>query len=111
MNSVQLNGRLCSDLQKGNKCWLVTIALRPAKKEGQADFIPILFPEKLGETVSKYFHKGDGIIITGRLSSYKKGERDSRVSVVALDFYFPIGLKYVEQDGFNHEINDDTLPY
>lgn len=103
MNCVQLNGRLCSDLQKGNKCWLVTIALRPAKKDGEPDFIPVLFPEKLGETVSKYFHKGDGIIITGRLSSYKKGERDSRVSVVALDFHFPIGLKKDKQEGTDDE--------
>lgn len=92
MNSVQLQGRLCADLRETNKGYIVTLAVPVRYPKEETSFIPVFFPSKIGEVISRYFHKGDGIIVLGSLRSYKKEDK-TQLSVMASDFAFPIAKK------------------
>lgn len=80
MNNVNLIGRLTADLElkqtaNGTMIARFTVAInRPVKQgqEKQADFISCTAFNKTAEFVSRYFHKGDYIGVTGsiRTGSY-----------------------------------------
>lgn len=85
MNKVFLRGTLTKDIElksTQNKTAMTkfSIAVRRdiknAKGEYDTDFINCIAFGKLAETISKYFHKGSGIIILGHIqtSSYEKEE-------------------------------------
>lgn len=88
MNKVVLVGRLTRDVELrenegGTKIarFNVAVSRNYKNKEGKydADFISCVAYRNTAEFVEKYFHKGDGIIVEGRIQtgSYEKdGEKN-----------------------------------
>lgn len=79
MNSVMLSGRLTRDpqiksTQKGTKVASYSIAVQRNKDE--ADFINCISWDKQADIVDKYCHKGDFVIIEGRLSTRSYDAQD-----------------------------------
>lgn len=77
MNNVSLIGRLTRDIelkytQSNTAVCQFNIAVdRRFKSEGQptADFIPVVAWKQTAEFISKYFHKGNRIALTGRIQT------------------------------------------
>ena len=75
MNKVILLGRLTKDCntkytQTGKCVTTFTLAVnRPTTKDGeqQADFVPVVLWGKVAETVGNYVHKGQRLLVEGRL--------------------------------------------
>ncbi len=76
MNRITLHGRLTRDPSlkehaTGNKSTMFTVAVPREYKNADgtrpADFIPCVAWNKLGEIISANFHKGDEILLIGRL--------------------------------------------
>lgn len=71
MNKILLMGRLCTEPEKRkNKSLKFLLAVpRYKDKSGDmiSDFINVVAFDKTAEFINKYFHKGDKIIIEGRL--------------------------------------------
>lgn len=86
----------------------------PRDGDKQCDFIDVVAWRKSAEFVSKYFHKGDMIIVSGRLQtrSYedKNGVRRKIAEINAESFNFG-GSK--RDGGNNHQTSDgsDQPPY
>lgn len=105
MNLVILVGRLTRDPElrntsSGTEVANFTVAVdRFAKKgeDNQCDFIDCVAWRQSGVFVNTYFHKGDGIIVEGRLESRKWQDKDgnNRVSweVVCDNVAFPPSKK------------------
>ena len=77
LNQVVLMGRLTRDVelrttQSGFSVCSFTLAVDRDRKQGNetvADFIPCTAWRGAAEFISKYFHKGSLILITGRIES------------------------------------------
>ena len=102
MNKVILLGRLTRDvdlkMSKDDKAYARTgIAVdRRFAKEDAADFLNVVAFGKTAEFLSKYFGKGDRLLIEGRLQtgSYEKdGVKHYTVDVVAENIEFADGKK------------------
>ena len=86
MNKVIAIGRLTRDpdsraTQDGKEVAQFTVAVdRRVKKEGQptADFIPCVAFGKTAEFISKYFHKGMKIVLTGRIQTGSYTNKDGQ---------------------------------
>lgn len=99
LNNVILQGRLTGDVevkvmnnQKQTKYANFNIAVPKTKDE--AMFVPVKAFGETAENIAKYFKKGNGIIINGKLdiSQYEKdGQKTSFTAVVVNSFDFPIG--------------------
>ena len=84
MNFIAIKGRLVRDPElkntgSGKSVCTITVAVdRSYKKDGetQADFFDCVFWEQAAEFVSKYFHKGQEIIITGEMQSRKWQDKE-----------------------------------
>lgn len=105
MNKVELTGRLTRDPEvrytnSGAAVASFTVAVdRRFKKDGEqsADFISCTSFGKTGEFIEKYFHKGSGIELSGRIQtgSYtnKDGKKVYTTDVVAEEVGFTQGGK------------------
>lgn len=104
MNSVVLAGRLVADpelktTQTGVEVTSFRLAVNQdyAKQgeERKADFFNIVAWRQTAAFVCKYFHKGDGIVLKGKLQSraYQANDGSNRyvVEVVADNVEFPLG--------------------
>jgi len=135
MNKVILLGRLTKDVEvryTQNSNTLVssfTLAVnRRFIKQGeerQADFINIVAWSKLGEFISKYFKKGQQVLIAGRIQTRNyeddNGQKHYITEVIAEEAYFADSKK--EGDSSNNNVsipesnefgvisNDDELPF
>ena len=102
MNLVTLVGRLAGDPEERSTKTGKTIASfrvavdRSTKDENgdyKADFIPCTAWERTAEFILKYFHKGDGIALTGRLEGRtyqaKDGSTVNAWEVVVSNAEFP----------------------
>lgn len=100
MNNVTLLGRLVKDpelrsTQSGTAVASFTIAVDreySKDKERETDFIPCVAWKGAGETIAKFFHKGQRILVAGKLQtrSYtdKEGNKRTAFEVVVRDFDF-----------------------
>lgn len=101
MNHINLVGRICrtpeiKEIGNDNKVASFTIAVDRKFKnkngEKEADFINIVFFGKASGIIEQYFHKGDGIGISGRLQvrnyDNKEGKKVYVTEVVGEDFFF-----------------------
>lgn len=100
LNNSIIQGRLTRDVEKktaengtliGNFALACERSIKGANGERQTDFIPCTAFGKTAETISKYFHKGDMIIIGGRLnvSQYEKnGEKRTYFNITVNEFNF-----------------------
>ena len=119
MNKVQLLGRLTRDPEvrytQTNNTLVASFNLavnRRFAKEGeerQADFINIVAWNKTGELVSKYFKKGQQIVVVGRLQTRNyeddKGIKHYVTEVIAEEVYFA-GNKKENQSLQDNSLND-----
>ena len=95
MNKAILFGRLTKDVDlrttpNGRSVAMLTLAIdRPVTKDGskEADFIPVVLWGKTAEAVAKYVHKGQRLLVEGRIQvrSYdgKDGQKRYATEVVA----------------------------
>ena len=101
MNKVDLIGRIVrtpeiKEIGNDNKVASFTMAVERKFKnkngEKEADFIPVAFFGKAAGIIEQYFHKGDGIGISGRLQvrSYdnKEGKKVYVTEVIGEDLFF-----------------------
>lgn len=99
MNNISIMGRLTRDpelttSQSGVEMGKYTVAVdRQKDKNGnkKTDFFNCVAFGQGGAFVQKYFHKGDGIIVHGRMES-NKSEKDGRIywTLVAEKHDFPL---------------------
>ncbi len=84
MNLIVIKGRLVRDpelknTQSGKSVCNATVAVdRAYSKNGEkeADFFDCVFWEKAAEFVSKYFHKGQEILVQGEMQSRKYQDKN-----------------------------------
>ena len=119
MNKIIITGRLTRDPElkttnTGTEVCNFTVAVdrRFAAKgeDKQADFVNCTAWQKTGVFVEKYFKKGDGITIDGRLESHKYADKDgnNRVAwdVICDNVEFPLGKGKGASDS-----SDSGLPF
>ena len=132
MNNIVLAGRLTKAPElkitnSGGDVLPFTIAVNRAyaksNDEVTADFIPCIAWRKTATFISKYFNKGDGIVIKGRLETRKwvDNNGNNRVSyeVIVENTEFPQGKSKNNTTATNTPIPsmvddlpvDDDLPF
>lgn len=138
MNKAILMGRLTKDPElrytttNNTAVCSFTIAVdRRFSRQGeerQADFIPIVAWNKLGEFCSKYFAKGRQIVVVGRIQTRtwddNEGKRHYITEIVADEAYFADSKKGEgtpsrtssasapdQSDGFYPIDSEDDLPF
>ena len=116
INQTVLTGRITRDLElrytgTGTAVLSFSIAVeRPFKNaqgERETDFIDIVAWRATAENISKYFKKGDGIGIVGRIQTRNYENNEGRkvyvTEVVADNFDFPIQNKNQQQSQSNNQ--------
>lgn len=137
MNNVVLAGRLCGDpelkmTQTGTEFATFTLAcdrrFKDASGQKQTDFIYCKAWSKTAVFVSTYFHKGDGLVLNGRIETRryedKNGDTRTAVEVVADNVEFAQGKKSdgvaaaqaaphpaAGQTDFEEIVDDEELPF
>ena len=133
MNEVTLHGRLASDVEYRTtadgfqvaKLKVVTnerYTNKKGEKVDQAEFHPVVFMGPKAENVNKWFKKGDGILLKGKLThrSYEDKEGNKRffTEVVGLSWTFPFGratenqsTEAVRTEAKEEATADDGLPF
>lgn len=137
MNKVILTGRLTAEPElKTTPSGVEVTSFRIAVKqdyakqneERKADFFNIVAWRKTAVFICRYFHKGDGINILGRLQSrqYEAADGTNRyaVEVVVDSVEFPLArsnnnsasataqpMQTSDFDGFEDMPNNDDLPF
>jgi single-strand DNA-binding protein len=99
MNKIIIMGRLTRDpelttTQSGiEKCRYTVAVDEPKDKNGEkkVNFFNCVAFGKSGAFVSKYFKKGDGIIVIGRMDSYKGNDEKTYWNIIAESHDFPLG--------------------
>lgn len=114
MNKVELTGRLARDPEirytnGGSSVASFTVAVdRRFKRDGEqsADFIPCTAFGKTGEFVEKYFTKGSGIELSGRIQTGSYTNRDGKkvytTDVIVEEVGFTQGGKSGNPEGNSH---------
>ena len=126
MNKIILAGRLtrAAELKVGNsgaEYCKFTIAVdrsRTNDNEKKTDFFGCTAFGKTGAFVEKYFDKGDGIEIIGRMESDKNTDKDNKTrtawGVTVEEVYFPLGKGKSDRTGetpSEQTPSDDDLPF
>ena len=125
MNLVVLGGRLVKDceLTKSTKGLAITkfvIAINDyAGGEVKASFINCTAFGKTAESIDKYFHKGDLILLNGRINQNKYTSKDGKsvslIEVVVSEFMFTNAKKETKEDEpvptDTDELTDEDLPF
>ena len=99
MNKISIMGRLTRDpelttTQSGiEKCRYSVAVDEPKDKNGvkKVNFFNCVAFGKGGAFVQKYFKKGDGIIVHGRMDSYKGNDEKTYWNLIAESHDFPLG--------------------
>lgn len=133
INNVVIEGRLTKDpeiraMENGTSVAKFSLAVDrdiPSKDgEKKADFINCVAFGKTAEFIDKWFNKGKGIAVVGRIQtgSYtnKDGAKVYTTEVVADRVIFPVGGKQEKREeadeqiripeGFEH-IDEDDIPF
>lgn len=132
MNKVILSGYIASDIElkttnQGTSVANFRLAVRrPRTKNDTTDFLTIVAWRSNAEFISKYFHKGSGIELSGIVTTRKWQDKDGNnrytTEIVVEDVDFGKGSKdggnssnessYQEpqQGGFTEYDDDEDLP-
>lgn len=127
MNSIKIQGRLTKDPEQkvgssGAEYCKFTVAVdRKRSKDKAVDFFDCTAFQQTGAFVSKYFAKGDGIIVSGRMESDKftdkEGTKRTTWGITVEDVEFPLGKGRSESNGTVPSeatpaaANDGDLPF
>ena len=109
MNSIKIQGRLTKDPEQkvgssGAEYCKFTVAVdRKRSKDKAVDFFDCTAFQQTGAFVAKYFAKGDGIIVSGRMESDKftdkEGIKRTTWGITVEDVEFPLGKGRSESNG------------
>lgn len=92
MNSINLIGHLCGDLELrqtngGKSVTQFNLAVKRPFSRDTTDFIPVVVYDQPAEYLSRYAHKGTKVAVTGKLISRnyedKNGNKRTAFEVVA----------------------------
>ena len=121
LNSVNLGGRLTADpelkaTQNGTSVLSFTIAVNRRAKAGEkaeADFINCVAWRNTAEFISKWFKKGQMIIVKGEIQtrSYDDPKTNSKryvTEILVSDAYFA-GSANTNNSSFSDKVNDTDL--
>ena len=134
MNKAYLSGYIASDVelkttQQGTSVVTFQLAVkRPRTKEDVTDFITIVCWSNTAEFVSRYFHKGSGIEVSGTLTvrkwQDKNGNNRYSTEVVADEVDFgkkskedkpqdqpPVPQYTSPKESYEEIADDDDLPF
>lgn len=125
MNHIALDGRLTKQPElktsnNGIEFVKFTVANdRRQSKEKKTDFIDCVVYGQSAAFLNKYFNKGDGIIVEGRLESdkytNKEGKSVTNWSVHVEQIGFPVGGRKAEKTDSEQteltDINTDDIPF
>lgn len=111
MNSIIIKGRLTADpelrhTQSDTAVCTVNVAVdRPYSKDKETDFFTVVFWRQTAEFVSKYFSKGQEILVQGEMQSrhYTDKEDNKRIA-------WEIKADRVEFCGNKGQSGDDEAP-
>lgn len=120
LNHITIMGRLTRDPElrrtgKGIAVASFTVAVDRdfSKDEKETDFIDCVAWRQTGEFVSKYFHKGSMIVVSGRLQirgwTDKDGSKRKTADVVAENVYFG-DSKSDSNSGYTGFVPNDKVP-
>lgn len=97
----------------GTEICNITVAVNRRKDkngEQKADFIDCTAFEKTGAFIAKYFHKGDGVAIRGRVQADKyqgkDGQTRTKWGIWIDDVDFPVGKKGGSAEQTNSAASD-----
>ena len=98
MNIIIIQGRLTRDPEMGTtqngveKCRYSVAVDEPKDKNGQkkVNFFNCVAYGKSAAFVQKFFHKGDGIIVRGKMDSYKGNDEKTYWNIVSDQHDFPL---------------------
>lgn len=125
MNLVVLGGRLVKDCEltkstKGLAIAKFVIAINDyVGGEVKTSFINCTAFGKTAESIDKYFHKGDLILLSGRINQNKYTSKDGKsvslIEVVVSEFMFTNAKKETKEDEpvptDTDELTDEDLPF
>ena len=132
LNHIDIMGRLVADPELRSTASNIKVAsLRIAcdreiygkDKEKETDFIDCVAWRQKGEFICRNFHKGDMIVISGRLQirpwEDREGNKRYATEIIVNDVYFggskkkAVDVSSEEQDAVFKEIDgdDDDLPF
>ena len=128
MNTVNLLGRLCKDVElkefNDTKVASFTLAINRRKKD-EADFIRCKAFNKTAEIIQQYCSKGHQLAVTGRIQtgSYEKDGITIYTFDIIVDSFTFVGSKnndsqhdnqsddLKELESLNDELSSDELPF
>ena len=124
MNKITIQGRLTKDPEQkvgssGAEYCKFTVAVdRKRSKDKAVDFFDCTAFQQTGAFVAKYFAKGDGIIVSGRMESDKftdkEGMKRTTWGITVEDVEFPLGKCKAESSSTapsEATQNDAELPF
>lgn len=124
INSLVLEGRLTKDPEMrststGKNVCSFTVANDKPGNDAGTNFIDCVAWEKRGETISKYFSKGNRIVLIGHLDQQswktKEGQNRSKLVVIVDNFSFIDKKEEKENLPSDEEvdspINFDDIPF
>lgn len=127
MNSIKIQGRLTKDPEQkvgssGAEYVKFTVAVdRKRSKDKAVDFFDCTAFQQTGAFVAKYFAKGDGVIVSGRMESDKftdkEGMKRTTWGITVEDVEFPLGKGKAESsstapsEATPAAANDGDLPF
>lgn len=123
LNNVTIMGRLTKDVDlryTNNQTPVasITIACERDTQDKTTDFVDVVSWRGTAEFISKYFHKGDMIIVKGRIQvrdwEDKDGNKRRNTEVVAESVYFGGSKKQTETEDKQIEMfesNEEGLPF
>ena len=82
MNSVNLIGRLATDVQSHNGASVTLLAVHRSynSKDGvTADFIPVVGFNRTGEILAQYCHKGEQVGVSGEIKTSRYPDENGEV--------------------------------
>ena len=117
LNQTFIMGRLARDpevrhTQSGVTVCSFTLAVDRDIKDKQTgerktDWIPVTAWRGTGELVSRYLHKGDSIVVVGRLEiqewTDKQGNKRTTPNVSAENVYFTVGRRQETAQSYRQE--------
>lgn len=119
LNKIIIQGRLTSDPEKrttdsGTQVTSFCLAVQRDYNKEETDFINCTAWKGTADFVEKYFHKGEMMIVSGRLQirswTDKEGKKRTTPEVVVDNSYF--GGSKKESSGFTElEATDSALPF
>lgn len=87
MNSINLTGNICQDLElkqtnSGKSVISFNLAVKRPFSKDTTDFIPVVVYEQPAEYLNRYAHKGTKIAVSGKLTTRKYEDKNGNNRIV-----------------------------